>query len=112
MTTHAPSTGAATASYFYLKDARGNVVALATPAGAVVERYVYDVYGKPTVYNATWGGATSQSALGNPYLFQSRNYDSESGLYYYRLRYMDPFVGRFITPDPIGNWGDAAVNGG
>lgn len=111
MTTHAPSTGAATASYFYLKDARGNVVALATPAGAVVERYVYDVYGKPTVYNATWGGATSQSALGNPYLFQSRSYDSESGLYYYRLRYMDPFVGRFITPDPIGNWGDAANQG-
>ena len=108
MTTHNPSTGAATASYFYLKDARGNVVALATPAGGVVERYVYDAYGTPTVYNTAWGSPTSQSPLGNPYLFQSRNYDSESGLYYYRLRYMDPFVGRFITPDPIGNWGDAA----
>ncbi len=108
MTTHDPATGAATASYFYLKDARGNVVALATPAGSVVERYVYDAYGTPTVYNASWGSPTSQSPLGNPYLFQSRNYDSESGLYYYRLRYMDPFVGRFITPDPIGNWGDAA----
>jgi RHS repeat-associated protein len=108
MTTHDPATGAAEDNYFYLKDARGNVVALATPAGAVVERYVYDAYGTPTVYNTAWGSPTSQSPLGNPYLFQSRNYDSESGLYYYRLRYMDPFVGRFITPDPIGNWGDAA----
>ncbi len=34
--------------------------------------------------------------------FQSKYYDSESGLYYYYHRYYDPQRGRFITEDPIG----------
>ncbi len=34
--------------------------------------------------------------------FQSKYYDTESGLYYYYHRYYDPKSGRFITEDPIG----------
>jgi len=33
-------------------------------------------------------------------------YDSETGLYYCRTRYFEPRIGRFITPDTIGIWGD------
>jgi len=38
----------------------------------------------------------------NPYQFTGRQYDSETGLYYYRARYYNVEIGRFIQPDPIG----------
>jgi RHS repeat-associated protein len=36
------------------------------------------------------------SEVGNPYMFTGRNYDSETGLYYYRARYYKPAIGRFL----------------
>ena len=38
----------------------------------------------------------------NPYGFTGRVLDNESGLMYYRARYYDANVGRFINEDPIG----------
>jgi RHS repeat-associated protein len=37
----------------------------------------------------------------NPYRFTGREFDTDD-LYYYRARYYDSTLGRFITPDPIG----------
>ena len=34
--------------------------------------------------------------------FTGREWDPEIGLYYYRARYFDPKIGRFISEDPIG----------
>ena len=42
------------------------------------------------------------SVIGNPYLFQSRRLDEESGLYYFRHRQYDPQHGTFISRDPAG----------
>jgi RHS repeat-associated protein len=39
------------------------------------------------------------SALGNPFLFTGREYDAETGLYYYRARYLDPRTGTFLQED-------------
>ena len=45
----------------------------------------------------------SQSgSIFNPWLFTGRQFDQESGLYFYRNRYYEPRAGRFITRDPIG----------
>ncbi|MBI3011452.1 MAG: hypothetical protein HYY58_03035 [Candidatus Omnitrophica bacterium] len=41
------------------------------------------------------------SAYGNPFLFTGREYDCESGLYYYRSRYYDSRTGRFLQEDPV-----------
>jgi len=35
-------------------------------------------------------------------LSTGREWDKETGLYYYRARYYDPMEGRFISKDPIG----------
>jgi len=45
----------------------------------------------------------------NPYLFTGRRFDRETGLYYYRARYYNPYIGRFLQTDPVGyadgiNW--------
>ncbi|OHB56974.1 MAG: hypothetical protein A2173_09250 [Planctomycetes bacterium RBG_13_44_8b] len=40
--------------------------------------------------------------MANTYLFTGREYDSETGNYYYRARYYKPSIGRFLQPDPIG----------
>lgn len=83
---------APTGIYYYHFDGLGSVVALSNTSGNMVERYSYDVFGEP---NRT-------SSVGNPYMFTGRRYDDESDLYYYRARYYNPNIGRFLQIDPIG----------
>jgi len=40
--------------------------------------------------------------LGNRYLWQGREISWRTGLYYFRQRWMDPVVGRWLSNDPIG----------
>ena len=72
--------------------------------GDVVERYSYEIWGEPTVYDAS-GNEIADSALGNPYMFTAREFDildngnlklqhSRHRPYYYRL-------GRWMTNDPL-----------
>jgi len=78
--------------YYYHFDGLGSVIALSDQNTDLVESYSYDVFGEP---NTT-------SSVGNPYLFTGRRYDDESDLYYYRARYYDPQIGRFLQTDPVG----------
>ncbi|MBW8017968.1 MAG: RHS repeat protein, partial [Planctomycetes bacterium] len=87
--------------YYYHTDDMYNVMAVTDSAGAVVERYEYGDYGEPDFILTTAG-------VDNPYLFNGRRYDDETGLYYYRTRYLDPKAGRFVSRDTIGIWGDAS----
>jgi len=41
------------------------------------------------------------------YGFTGREWDPETGLYYYRARYFDPDLGRFISEDPAGHSADS-----
>ena len=56
--------------------------------------------------NAVRQVVDSGSAVGNPYLYNGRRFESETGLYYNRARYYNPDQGRFISRDPIGSFGD------
>ncbi|HUU19593.1 MAG TPA: RHS repeat-associated core domain-containing protein [Sedimentisphaerales bacterium] len=51
---------------------------------------------------ASWRPQTPTS---NPYMFTGRRFDIETGLYYYRARYYNPHIGRFMQTDPVG-YGD------
>jgi RHS repeat-associated protein len=80
-------------------DGLGSVTFLSNAAGALTQTYTFDSFGKQT---ATTG------SLVNPFEYTGRESDSETGLYYYRARYYDANVGRFIGEDP---WGfDAGTN--
>ncbi|MDD5134583.1 MAG: RHS repeat-associated core domain-containing protein, partial [Phycisphaerae bacterium] len=93
--------------YYYHFDGLGSVAALSNNGGSLVEKYVYDAFGKCRFYTLThptgWTWLIEQvSAVGNPYLFTGRRFDRESGNYYYRARYYSPSIGRFLQTDPIG----------
>jgi RHS repeat-associated protein len=51
----------------------------------------------PSPVSASW----PRRGYGNK-AFSGREWDPEIGLYYYRARYYDPKIGRFISEDPIG----------
>lgn len=87
-------------TYFYHKNHLGSVVALTDGSGNLVERYEYDPYGQPSFFDAN-DNALSQSAVCNAILFTGREYDAETGLYYYRARTMHPGLGRFMQHDPL-----------
>jgi len=82
--------------YYYQVDELGSVRALSDGAGRWVQRCEYDSFGDGDCYS-TWFGAP----IRQPYRFTGREWDEETGLYYYRARYYDPKIGRFITRDPI-----------
>jgi len=87
------------AVYYYHLDGLGSVVALSNVNRVLVERYTYDVFGRPTIRDAN-GTEIEDSAFGNPYRFTGRAYDAETALYYYRARYYDYATARFLQPDP------------
>ena len=78
--------------YYYHADSQGTIIGLTNDSGAWVEKYAYTLYGKPA----------AASTIGNPYMYTGRRLDAETGLYYYRARYYDPHLRRFIETDPIG----------
>jgi len=43
----------------------------------------------------------ASGSYNNPYRFNGKEQDAETGLYYYDARYYDPRTGRFISVDPL-----------
>jgi RHS repeat-associated protein len=69
----------------------------------VYESYRYDAFGRTTILNAYDQPISYSTYMGTRiYGFTGREYDCETGLYYYRARYYNPAIGRFLQTDPIG----------
>jgi len=67
----------------------------------VLERYIYDPYGKPTVLDADWAtDANDASDIGWVYLHQGGRYEGSVGLYHFRNRDYSPTLGRWTQTDP------------
>jgi len=77
---------------FYHADGLGSITSLADISGSPTDTYVTDSFGKTT---------TSTGTTRNPYRYTARDLDSETGLYYYRARYYDAAIARFLSEDPI-----------
>jgi RHS repeat-associated protein len=80
------------ATSYYQQDGLGSVTSLSNPAGGIAETYTYDSYGRPTA---------STGNLVNPLKYTAREFDSETGLFYYRARYYDASAGRFLSEDRL-----------
>jgi RHS repeat-associated protein len=80
------------ASYYYNADGLGSITSLTDASGQIAASYTYDSFGKLTASTGT---------VANPFRYTGREYGSDTGLYYYRARYYDSSVGRFISEDPL-----------
>jgi RHS repeat-associated protein len=76
----------------YLVDALGSVIAQAKDDQTIQNFYDYSAYGEAT---------TLGPDDGNSLQYTNRENDG-TGLYYYRARYYDPVLKRFVSEDPIG----------
>jgi len=85
---------------FYHQDWLGNLVMLTNAAGAKVQTYTYDVWGKPSGFDAS-GLSLPVSGFSSRLLYTGREYDRETSLYHYRARAYSPSLGRFLQTDPI-----------
>src|SRR5271157_4844519 len=79
-------------SSFYDQDGLGSVTSLSNSTGTLVNTYTYDSFGNIT---------SSTGTVRNPFHYTGREFDAETGIDYYRARYYDPNIGRFVSEDPI-----------
>lgn len=79
-------------TWYYHADGLGSIVRVTDEDGQLVPAVArqYDAFGRLEVGGAYEG-----------YAFTAREWDPETGLYYYRARYYDPMIGRFLSEDPI-----------
>lgn len=76
---------------YYAADGLGSIANLTDTAGLVQNSYVYD----------SWGAVKNQTgSLANSFGYTAREF-AEAGLDFYRARYYNPGIGRFISEDPL-----------
>jgi len=73
-------------SFFYHADALGSVTEITDSAGALVQSYTYSSFGEIE--------SQLDPNFTQPYTFTAREFDAETGLYFYRARYYDPRLRR------------------
>jgi RHS repeat-associated protein len=84
-----------------IKDHEGSVIGVLGTDGSTKERYRYDAFGKPTMYDGHGNVIQNgQSLVNNRFLFTGREYQSKFGFYEYRARAYHPTLGRFMSEDP------------
>ncbi len=76
-------------------DALGSTLALTDSSGTTQTSYTFEPFG-----NTSQSGSTTT----NSFAYTGRELDP-TGLYFYRARYYNPLLGRFISEDPIGTGG-------
>ncbi|MEZ6112123.1 MAG: RHS repeat-associated core domain-containing protein [Pirellulaceae bacterium] len=84
-----------------LADHLGSIRDVVDDGGQLVNHIQYDSFGNVL--------SQSDSANSSRFLYTGREFDSESELYYYRARYYDANIGRFISEDPLG-FGGGHIN--
>ncbi|MFA5795196.1 MAG: RHS repeat-associated core domain-containing protein [Candidatus Brocadiia bacterium] len=94
--------GAVSATYYFHENSLGSIYAVTDNTGIIVEKYSYTAYGKVTIKDALEVVHTT-SPISNRFMYTGREWDAESGLYFYRARYYSAQMGRFLQRDPAGN---------
>jgi len=88
-------------TYTYLKDAQGTITDIAGNAGNKLQHYIYSAFGTILgIQNSNAADITANPVLRTSYSYTGREFDSESGNFYYRARYYDSAVGRMLQKDP------------
>jgi RHS repeat-associated protein len=76
----------------YEGDALGSITSLSNAAAQLASTYTYSAFGN-------LDGSSVTAA--NSFRYTGRDFDAETSLHYYRARYYDQGVGRFLNEDPV-----------
>lgn len=79
--------------YYFHPDHLGSTAYVTDEKGDLAEHLEYFPFGETWVQE---GGKKASN-----YLYTSKEYDAETGLYYYGARYYDPRTSVWVSPDPI-----------
>jgi len=87
-------------SFYFLKDSLGSITEITNAAGEIIQRHIYSVFGKLLSVRDQNNQETNLPIVTPYFSYTNRELDLESGLYYYRARYYDSSIGRFLQTDP------------
>jgi RHS repeat-associated protein len=90
--------GTGSTKYFTV-DHLGSTRALTDANGASLDSFSTDAFGDGWIIIVNSNGDTITRTR---YQYTGREIDVETGLMYYRARFYDPAIGRFVSEDPIG----------
>lgn len=80
--------------FYYHPDHLGSSSYITNLDGEVVQHIEYVPFGEVFIEerNNTWN---------TPYLFNAKEYDEETGMYYYGARYYEPRISLWMSVDPL-----------
>jgi RHS repeat-associated protein len=97
--------GPALGTYFYHRNHVNSSSVITDAQGSEVTRVVYLPFGEVSQANSSGNDAVTKK-------FTGQENDEDTGLHYYKARYYDPAIGRFLSPDTIvpSVWDAQALN--
>ena len=89
-----------TYTYYYIKNAQGDVLRVVDETGATMADYTYDAWGNFTFTPDPNAGANAGIIEKyNPVTYRGYYYDTDLEMYYLQSRYYNPRWGRFLSAD-------------
>ncbi|MDH2592472.1 RHS repeat-associated core domain-containing protein [Acinetobacter nosocomialis] len=88
--------------WFYHCDHLGTPQEMTDHTGAIIWKAEYKAWGECKAEKAKSNFFENSEIISNNIRFQGQYFDEETGLHYNRYRYYSPYVGRFVSKDPIG----------
>ena len=88
--------------WFYHCDHLGTPQEMTDNTGAIIWKAEYKAWGECKAERAKSNFFEKSEIISNNIRFQGQYFDEETGLHYNRYRYYSPYVGRFVSKDPIG----------
>jgi len=87
---------------YYLKDYQNTVTEIANEAGIIIQKFEYSSFGEiQKIKDGSDNAFTFNKApVKTSFTYTGREFEPETGLYYYRARYYDSSNGRFLQQDP------------
>jgi len=79
-------------AYFFQSDGLGSITSLSDSSGSLPSSLGYGAFGNQTYLS----GPVVPSSR-----YTARDWNATTGLYYFRARYYDPLIGRFLSEDPL-----------
>lgn len=83
-------------AYYYHSDHLGSTSYVTDANGEVSQHVEYVPFGEVFIEELS-----SSAKLNTPYLFNAKELDEETGLYYYGSRYYDPRLSLWLSTDPL-----------